>query len=194
MQTRESVLLLALLLVHTTGMTAEPVDNQTAEAQAAPARPAREIPIEEIEVIGERSTISLLHEIRDTEVRMFEMYNELNANDDFDVTCRDVVHTGTLIPEWECDVGFMRRERFNNMQDFFLIGGVPRSDEDMYWENRDKLEALNAEMLALAKETPPLARAMLDLHAKRQQLEAMEARRREKTKGFFKRLFGKDED
>jgi hypothetical protein len=187
-------LALVLLLVQTIAMAAEPVPVPDIEVPAAQTRPEREMPIEEIEIIGERSTISLLHEIRDTELQMFEMFNELNSTDDFDVTCRNVTHTGTLIPTWECDAGFMTRERFQNTQDFLQFGIIPRTDEDIYWENRHKVEALNAEMLALAKENPALARAMLDLHAKREQLAELESRKREQTTGFFRRLLGKDED
>ena len=183
-----------LLLVPAIALAAEPVTEQPADPAPAQARPEREIPIEEIEVIGERSTISLIYEIQQAEVQMYEMFNALNSTDDFDVICRDVVHTGTLIPTWECDAGFMTRERFLNTQEFLQFGTIPKTDEDMYFENRDKVEALNAEMKALAKENPDLARAMLDLHAKRERLEEMERRKREETKGFFRRLFGKDDD
>lgn len=161
---------------------------------SASAQDGAELPIEEIEVIGERSLISLEHEIRETEVQMYEMFNDLNSNDDFDVTCRDVIHTGTLIPTWECDAGFMTRERFQNTQDFLQFGFIPRTDEQMYWENRHKVEALNAEMIALAKENPELARAMLDLHAKRQRMEELQRQKREDTGRFFRRLFGRGED
>ena len=163
--------------------------QQSAVAAEEPQRP-----IEEIEVIGERSLISLEHEIRETEVQMYELFNDLNSTDDFDVTCRNVIHTGTLIPTWECDAGFMTRERFQNVQDFLQSGFIPRTDEQMYWENRHKVAALNAEMLALAKENPALARAMLDLHAKRQRMEELQRQKRENTGGFFRRLFGREED
>ena len=154
----------------------------------------RERAIEEIEVIGERSLINLQIEIREAEVQMFDIFNDLNSTDDFDVNCRNVTHTGTLIPTWECDAGFMTRERFQNTQDFLQFGTIPKTDEQMYWENRHRVEALNAEMLALAKENPALAEAMLDLHAKRQRMEAAQQRKREQTKGFFSRLFGNDSD
>lgn len=163
--------------------------QQSAVAAEGPQRP-----IEEIEVIGERSLLLLENEIREVEVQMFEIFNDLNSSDDFDVTCRNITHTGTLIPTWECDAGFMTRERSQNVQDFLQSGFIPRTDEQMYWENRHKVEALNAEMIALAKENPALARAMLDLHAKRQRMEELQLRKRENTGRFFRRLFGREED
>ena len=190
---RHAAFILALMLSQSLVIAAEQVTEEAAE-QIPEAPAARERPIEEIEVIGERSTISLIYEIQQAEVQMYDIFNDLNSTDDFDVICRNVTHTGTLIPTWECDAGFMTRERFQNTQDFLQFGFVPRSDEEMYWDNRDKVEALNAEMLELAKENPTLGQAMLELHAKRQRLEGMETRKREKTKGFFSRLLGRDDD
>ena len=179
---------LVLSLMISFAMAAEQVADPSSE------QAARERPIEEISVVGERSTLFLLEEIKNAEVLMYDIFNDLNSTDDFDVNCRNVTHTGTLIPEWECDSGFMTRERFQNTQDFLQFGFMPKSDEEMYWENREKVAALNAEMLSLAKENPELAEAMLELNAKRQRLEEMESRKREKTKGFFSRLLGKDPD
>ena len=190
---RHAAFILALMLSQSLVIAAEQVTEEAAE-QIPEAPAARERPIEEIEVIGERSTISLIYEIQQAEVQMYDIFNDLNSTDDFDVICRNVTHTGTLIPTWECDAGFMTRERFQNTQDFLQFGFVPRSDEEMYWDNRDKVEALNAEMLELAKENPTLGQAMLELHAKRQRLEDKETRKREKTKGFFSRLLGRDDD
>ena len=88
----------------------------------------------------------------------------------------------------------MTRERFRGTQDYLQFGFIQKTDEELYWENRDRVEALNAEMLSLAKENPALAEAMLDLNAKKQRLEAIESGKRESTKGFFSRLLGRDED
>lgn len=160
-----------------------------AEAPSEP--PARQPPIEEIEVIGERSLLQLRLEIKQAEVHMFDLFNALNSTDDFDVTCRNVTHTGTLIPTWECDAGYMRRARFQNVQDFLNFGIPPKSEQELWWENRHKTEQLNAEMKAVAREHPELASAMIELHEKRQRLEELEQERLAETKGFFSRLFGR---
>jgi hypothetical protein len=188
--TATSVLVLA---VHAL-LSADVVAQNANAAQATPTIPVRQRPIEEVEVIGERTLLNLQIEIRNQEVEMYNIFNDLNSTDDFDVNCRNVTHTGTLIPTWECDAGFMTRMRFQNTQDFLQFGFVPKTDEELYWENRDKVEALNAEMIALAKENPALAEAMLELHAKRQRMEEMQQAKREETRGFFGRLFGRNKD
>jgi hypothetical protein len=181
---------LGLQLLHAPQTAAQETD----EAGQAPTIPVRQRPIEEVEVIGERSILNLQIEIRNQEVAMYKLFNDLNSTDDFDVNCRNVIHTGTLIPTWECDAGFMTRLRFQNAQDFLQFGMIPKTDEEMYWENRHKVEALNAEMIALAKENPELAEAMLELHAKRQRMEEMQKAKREETRNFFGRLFGRKQD
>lgn len=181
-----SILLIASLLPNP--------ELSAAEETAAATIPVRERRIEEVEVIGERTMLNLQIEIRNQEVEMYNIFNDLNSTDDFDVNCRNVTHTGTLIPTWECDAGFMTRLRFQNTQDFLQLGMLPKTDEEMYWENRHKVEALNAEMIALAKENPELAEAMLDLHEKRQRLEAMQQEKREATRSFFGKLFGRNKE
>jgi hypothetical protein len=189
----QASLTLMLSLLTSFAVGAEQVIEQRAE-QAAQTEPVRERPIEEISVVAEPSTLFLLQEIKDTEVLMYDIFNDLNSTDDFDVICRNVTYTGTLIPTWECDAGFVTRERFRDAQDFLQFGFIQRTDAELYWENRDRVEALNAEMLSLAKENPGLAEAMLDLNAKRQRLEEIESGKRENTKGFFSRLLGREED
>ncbi len=164
------------------------------DLQSAPAQPVNDSPIEEITVVAEPSTIFLLGEIKNAEVMMYDIFNDLNSTDDFDVICRYITYTGTLIPTWECDAGFMTRERFRGAQNYLQFGFIQKTDEELYWENRDRVEALNAEMLSLAKENPGLAEAMLDLNAKKQRLEEIESGKRESTKGFFSRLLGRETD
>ena len=150
--------------------------------------------IEEIEVIGQRSLIQLRLEIKQAEVHMFSLFNELNSKDEFDVNCRNVTHTGTLIPTWECDTGYIKEARFQNVQDFLDFGIPPTSEEELWWESRHKTAQLNAEMKEIAKQHPDLAVAMIGLHEKRQRLEDLERDKRAATKGFFARIFGKRKD
>ena len=181
---------LVLSLVYGLAMGAE----QSTDVQSSPAQLVNDSPIEEITVVAEPSTIFLLEEIKNAEVMMYDIFNDLNSTDDFDVICRNITYTSTLIPTWECDAGFMTRERFQGAQDYLQFGFIQKTDEELYWENRDRVEALNAEMLSLAKENPGLAEVMLDLNAKKQRLEEIESGKRESTKGFFSRLLGREVD
>lgn len=191
---RYAVLCMGLWLAQQTVLAA---DNQQRE-------------IEAVEVVGERSQVALARSIREAEVRLYELFNELNSTDDYDVTCRFVQVTGSRVPDWRCEIGFMARAGYRNNQEFlqscFILVSdessgpntnglqhaciLPKTDGQMYWENRDELTAMNAEMLALAKDNPELAQAMLDLYAKRQRMQELQLRQRENTGGFFRRLFG----
>jgi hypothetical protein len=173
-----------------------------------------QLPIEEIQVTGPRSMILLGQEIRKAEVQMYNLFNELNSTDDFDVTCGFVKDTGTQISAWKCMVGFMSHAEHRNTQEFLQTCFspvseadeqvntqglppscfLPKTDEQLNWENREKLDAMNAEMSALAKENPALAQAMLDLYAKKQRMQGLQLSKRENSGRFFRKLFGRKEE
>jgi len=75
--------------------------------------------IEEITVLGERTTYSLRLEIKSTEVEVYKMFNELNNNDEFDVTCEEIVYTGSRIPVQTCMAAYLREEEASRTQDFY---------------------------------------------------------------------------
>ncbi len=177
-------------------MAQEP-DPQTSEADTAGAVdlvPGR--PIEEIEVTGQRPLRFLLRDIERAEEHMYGLFNQLNDNSDFRVVCRSVIVTGSKIPDRECVPAYIDRERSRNAQDFLQLGILQKPDEQIWFENRHKQEAFNTKIRELALEHPELARSMLDLHAKRQELEALQARQRQESKGWLGRLFsrGREDD
>lgn len=167
-----------------------------APANAAIEAAAQE-PIEEIDVTGKRSSMQLRMEIERLEEGMFDLFNELNSSDDFDVACHKIKHTGTLIPTWECEPAYLTRARTQNAQDALRICGMSpeelryclKDDAELMFENRAKTEQLNAEIRQLALEHPELAKAMLELDAKKRSLVEREQRLREE-RGLLG-LFGK---
>jgi hypothetical protein len=42
------------------------------------------------------------------EQRMFDLFNALNSNDEFDVACAHKTLTGSRLPPWQCEAAFMR--------------------------------------------------------------------------------------
>ncbi len=59
--------------------------------------------LDQVEVYGARLEPSeLRHAIIEAEDRFYEAYNELNTNDDFDVTCRVEARTGTRLTTRTC--------------------------------------------------------------------------------------------
>jgi hypothetical protein len=162
-----------------------------ATAASRPAPVDRDI--EEIEIIGQRSNQALRLEIQRVEERMFSLFNDLNSSDEFDVTCGKVTHTGTLIPVWECDVGYLKRARHLDALDFLQFGFPARTEEQLYWDLREKSVEMNTEMRALALEHPELAEAMLTLNAKRNELAEREREKRS-SGGLLSRMFGRNKD
>lgn len=58
--------------------------------------------MEELTVIGNRDLLSLRGQIRAAEVRMFEVFNEINDDDDYDIVCRMQAPLGTRIKNQVC--------------------------------------------------------------------------------------------
>lgn len=57
---------------------------------------------EEIVVHGERSLSSLRFQMREARERVWEAFNVVNTNDDFDISCSQVRRTGSRVPQRVC--------------------------------------------------------------------------------------------
>lgn len=150
--------------------------------------------IEEIEIIGQRPLRFLIQEIERVEEQMFDQFNELNDVNEFRVVCRSVIITGSKIPGRECVPVYIDRVRAQSAQDFLQFGIPQKPDSQIWFETREKQAAFNVKIRELAMENPGLANSMLELHAKRQQLEELQQRQRERNKGWLGRLFSGDKD
>ncbi|HWK52768.1 MAG TPA: hypothetical protein VNR18_00210 [Hyphomicrobiales bacterium] len=151
--------------------------------------------IEEIEIVGQRTLSTLRLEIRREEEQMFDLFNDLNDVREFDVSCGEVIVTGSLIPARECVPRYIQRARFLNAQDFLQFGIPQKTEQELWWENRRKNEAFNAKIRSLAVEHPSLANTMLNLNAKKQHLQALEREQKDGKVGrFLSRVFGDDQD
>lgn len=58
--------------------------------------------VEEIRVISNRSLIMLKRQVLQAEVDMFNLFNELNDDDEFDIHCRMEARIGSLIKKQIC--------------------------------------------------------------------------------------------
>jgi hypothetical protein len=63
--------------------------------------------IDEITVIGQRSLRELRLEVQAARERVYDIFNSLNSDDDFDIHCRRAVRTGTRIPQRVCEPQFV---------------------------------------------------------------------------------------
>lgn len=128
---------------------------------------------------------ALRAEIRTLERDMFELFNELNSNDEFDVTCDYHTPTGSKVPLWQCEPAFIRiaeSAEYMQMKDNAAatggglrgLGYLPRRGDDVAFMQREKAAQMQEEMRALALAHPELATAIVALHARRLQLAEME--------------------
>jgi hypothetical protein len=126
--------------------------------------------------------IALRAEARQLEANMYNLFNQLNSDDDLDVSCSETKVTGSTIPAWTCEAAFMRDAASANVSARFdnplsgaantQQGFIPQSTRQVSFNQRGKIQELNDEMMTLARQNPPLASAMIAFNAKREQLEA----------------------
>ncbi len=163
-------LLLSLILLSTSLYG----QDETSSAEAEPETQTEETAIEEITVQGQRTTFALRMEIESVETEVYDMFNELNSNDEFDVSCEDIVYVGSRIPRRTCMAAYLREEEAFQTQAYLQglpIGaglGAPGTGGLMdltsaRGEVQEKTEAMEQEMLQLAIDVPEFAEALLRL-------------------------------
>lgn len=121
------------------------------------------ITLEQIIVTGQRSLFLLRAQIESARESLYSSYNDFNVDDEFDVNCQRVTWTGTHIPEQQCWPAFFERLVAENSQDSLIgIGFLIPAGElgNLYAERFDELR-VNLEKVA--RETPPVANAMMEL-------------------------------
>ena len=74
--------------------------DRNAESDTTP--PAEAETIEEVTVIGQRTLTSIRMQIDRASERIFELYNELNTDDLYDIHCRSAAPTGSHITRKVC--------------------------------------------------------------------------------------------
>ena len=145
---------------------------------------ALEYTLPEVLVRGDNSMHALRKEVIRAEELKFEVFNNLNSTDDFDITCEWRAPTGTRIKYWRCDVEYMRKAREEALDTMMALdGAIYISEHQLAVQNAHKTRALNREMKALAARNPELAVAMINAH-ELQQFYREEARNRYKDSIF----------
>ena len=135
--------------------------------------------IEEIIVQGERTFFALRMEIESTETEVYNLFNELNSNDEFDVTCKKVRYTRSRIPRRTCMAAYLRKEEAYHVRNYvqsiqigggLVPGGLGSPGSGMLLtldaakgEVHQKTVAMEQEMLRLAMEVPEFAAALQKL-------------------------------
>ena len=133
---------------------------------------ASQRPIEEIQVTGERTLLTMRNEIIREEENLYRIFNELNSHDRFDITCKEERRVYSHIPARNCLPKFftdlrMDTTRFglSELRQAFGPDGVDpalfelglsriESDRKLREKSAGDYQALSEEMLRIASENP----------------------------------------
>lgn len=119
--------------------------------------------IEEITVIGEKTFSGLRLDVEVAETEAYNLFNELNSNDEFDVTCTEEIFLGSRFKQRTCMPAFLRDAQARDTQDY--LNGIDSitSVSGLRAELRQKSAAMEAEMLRLSLENQQFTEALLKL-------------------------------
>jgi hypothetical protein len=160
--------------------------ESTDEQQQAP---------EEVIVRGRRLS-ELRIEIEQARRRAYDIFNEINSNDDFDVKCVGESSTGTRMRQQRCRAEFEGRISSRAAQDYMntlrwvcpegltqdcMFSGYSSSGisaaQGVEAELPSKRKQMDDEIVRLANEDDRFAQAILDYYEKHQEYEAERKRR-----------------
>ena len=120
-------------------------------------------PIEEITAYGQKTLLNLKYAAYQAEDSFFNLFNELNGDDRFDVYCEKRARKGSRIRTRQCWSPFEREIDEDAARDYFLTGGsgfVALQNEGKIRQMRKK----QAEMLkTMVSENPELQQRYVEL-------------------------------
>jgi len=123
--------------------------------------------IDEVTVIGPQSLTTLRRELIAAEDNVYAIFNALNTDDDYDITCRKEARVGSQIQHRVCEAKIYRDKAAEAAEEFYDEGG-PRG---IALNNKKHSEILRQKMRALAAENPQFVDALRKRRALRQEYE-----------------------
>lgn len=134
---------------------------------------------EEVTVIGKRSLRDLRLEVQAARERVYDLFNSLNIDDEFDIHCKDAPRTGTRIPQRICRPQYTDNATHFAGREFLLAlffdcgGGLCEQGlatgnaraQAALSEVPGKDHELAVEVQRLARENPEFRRAILSYDA-----------------------------
>ncbi|NKB33659.1 MAG: hypothetical protein GKR91_11230 [Pseudomonadales bacterium] len=154
--------------------SAELESQSESESESESESQAEATVIEEINVQGQRTTFALRLEIENAETEVYNLFNELNSDDEFDVTCEETIYIGSRLPRRTCMAAYLRKEEAYQTQSY--LQGIPiggglgspgsgslLSFDGVRAEVLEKTEAMEQEMINIANEVPEFAAALIKL-------------------------------
>ena len=151
-----------------------PALAQEAQAPSQPAANADEV------VVEGRKPENVYAEIERLETSVYDRFNALNSNDEFDIHCFKQAPTGSNIPLRRCAPNFVVEAEAQAAQNT-MVGARGRADARNHGDNtilEQKSKALTEEIQRLAREDAQLMKDLVRLdELKRQQANDKPARR-----------------
>ena len=145
------------------GITYSTAQTQDTGSPASKEQDVQTRPIEEITVLGERTFFTLRLEIEAAEEEVYGLFNELNTNDDFDVTCTWEAYTGSHIKRRRCMAAYLREAQAENTQNYLKGIDTRLSLSEVEGEVHQQTLAMEAEMTQLALDNPEFSQALRKL-------------------------------
>ena len=147
-------------------------EDENADPNQESQQTASQRPIEEIQVTGERTLLTMRNEIIREEENLYRIFNELNSHDRFDITCKEERRVFSNIPARNCLPKFFTDLRMDTTR--FAVGelrqafsddgvdpalfelGLSRieNDRELREKSAGDYQALSEEMLRIASENP----------------------------------------
>lgn len=147
---------------------------------------AAERPIEEVQVIGQRTIKALQLKINEAEEKMYQRFNELNDDDIFDITCTMETVPNSDIKHRQCMPNYIRsanKEEVNNTYNMFSGGAYMTWATPMQSVVANYAPQLEDQLVKVLNEDNEFYEAVLEHHELREQY-------REMTRTYF----GKEDD
>jgi len=159
---------------------------------------ARQEQTEEVVVRGRRIG-ELRAEVEDARERAYELFNDINSNDEFDVYCHNESRSGTNVPQVVCRAQFENRVSAAAAREYLSglfsachggsvtqdcmfsnagAGGINRA-QGVEGQLPGKREQMADEIFRVARENDEFAQAILDWYEANQQYDAARKRRKE---------------
>jgi|GEM_PF-3416321 len=126
------------------------------EQQSEDTATASQNPIEQITISTQQTLMGIRYQLRIAEDAMFDRFNELNSDDQFDIRCKNVRYTHSYIPRRECEPRFLTSERQSSTVHVMtqlrdsgasggggLGGGTPAGQGDLGVASSLNLEAID---------------------------------------------------
>jgi len=119
--------------------------------------------IDEIVVLGAHSLTLLRQEVIVAEDKFFDLYNELNDDDRFDIICENRRPIGTRIQVRECKARFVRDAEVEATQNALVMDNSPANvAAQPIRASKEDYETLDKKLKTFAVENPELQKALME--------------------------------